>query len=105
MVALFVQEMEKMLPDSLNSRFTQPMLDQLDRFGINPRDVPRSVCEMIEWGTITVNTLREEQRKRLCNKYTNVVCDNLLSDLCQMTLMARDPDEEVRPSKCNFMLN
>ena len=69
---------------------------QLDASGIDPRDIPLSVCEMIEWSGITVSLFIEEQRRLLCTKYPHINCENLLSDLCQMALMAKDPDEELQ---------
>ncbi|GMH90922.1 hypothetical protein TrVE_jg6121 [Triparma verrucosa] len=95
-VALIVRELENLIVRDPATRFPPQVLAELERLRIDPRDVPRSTCELMAWEGIPPNPIRAAQKDLLCKKYPDVKCDNFLSDLCQMSLMAKDPDEEIQ---------
>jgi CMP-N-acetylneuraminic acid synthetase len=100
-VAVLIRQMENLLPPR---PFTPESLKLLDEFNLDPADVPYSVCEMLSWYGVEQAPVTAAQRTLFCDSHfpsmqppslKESTCENLLSDLCQVTLSMKDPDEIV----------
>jgi hypothetical protein len=99
-IAALINSMERLLAPSRPPLPFPPAYPSLPPLSppLDPLDIPRSVCELLTWAGTDRPPILAAERDLFCStKYRlpSHLCENLLSDLCQLSLAALDPDEQI----------